>query len=152
MVKPQTCRTFAEFCLDVYDAALPRGWQRLATQEQPDPEREPSQERILVESCPLRRLEVPGLKPCLPAPSQGQRSGRVLVRPALHRPHRLQPAAQSRQDAGHRRRPARLALEERNSAAARIVGNLPGGKKAIGVRASSCFPCRRQACWVRWLH
>src|ERR1700679_851557 len=35
IVKPATYRTFAEFCMDLYDALCRRGWKRLATQKHP---------------------------------------------------------------------------------------------------------------------
>src|SRR6202000_578554 len=35
IVKPATYRTFAEFCVDLYDALCRRGWKRLATQDHP---------------------------------------------------------------------------------------------------------------------
>ena len=60
MVKPATYRTFAEFCVDLYDALCRRGWKRLATQEQPGA----GPERVLVESYPhaaWRSLGIPAL-------------------------------------------------------------------------------------------
>jgi hypothetical protein len=33
MVKPATYRSFAEFCMDVYDALSRRGWRRLRTRQ-----------------------------------------------------------------------------------------------------------------------
>ncbi len=35
MVKPITYRSFAEFCMDVYDALCRRGWRRLQASDQP---------------------------------------------------------------------------------------------------------------------
>lgn len=58
MVKPSTYRTFAEFCVDVYDALCRRGWRRLATCEQPGA----SPERVLVESYPHAAWQSLGLK------------------------------------------------------------------------------------------
>ena len=60
MVKPATYRTFAEFCVDVYDALCRRGWKRLATHLQPGA----GPERVLVESYPhaaWRSLGLPSL-------------------------------------------------------------------------------------------
>lgn len=59
LVKPATYRTFAEFCIDVYDALARRGWRRLATREQPSQ----SFERILAESYPFAAWRALGIKP-----------------------------------------------------------------------------------------
>ena len=59
MVKPVTYRAFAEFCLDVYDALCRRGWQRLATREQPSS----PLERVLVESYPCAAWRSLGITP-----------------------------------------------------------------------------------------
>jgi hypothetical protein len=103
MVKPVTYRAFAEFCLDVYDALCRRGWRRLETKEQPGA----AAERVLVESYPHAAWKSLGLKP-LPADSLYDK-----------------PAAQSRSAASDCGWIAGLALEERNAAGARIVGNPP---------------------------
>src|ERR1700744_5868546 len=58
MVKPATYRTFAEFCVDLYDALCRRGWKRLATQEKP----ESADQRVLVESYPCAAWKALGLK------------------------------------------------------------------------------------------
>jgi hypothetical protein len=54
LVKPATYRSFAEFCMDVYDALCRRGWRRLQTRPQPvAPEpAAATPERMLVESYP----------------------------------------------------------------------------------------------------
>ena len=68
MVKPATYRSFAEFCMDVYDALCRRGWRRLRTRPQPEapePEAAPL-ERVLVESYPYAAWKSLQLKP-LPA-------------------------------------------------------------------------------------
>lgn len=59
MVKPATYRTFAEFCVDVYDALCRRGWKRLATQTQPGA----GSERILIESYPHAAWRSLGIQP-----------------------------------------------------------------------------------------
>jgi len=64
MVKPLTHRSFAEFCMDVYDALCRRGWRRLHTR--PQPHATEPQERVLVESYPHAAWKSLGLKP-LPA-------------------------------------------------------------------------------------
>src|ERR1700728_4689774 len=62
IVKPATYRTFAEFCVDVYDALCRRGWKRLAAHDRP----QGAQERILVESYPHAAWKALGIK-CLPS-------------------------------------------------------------------------------------
>lgn len=59
IVKPATYRTFAEFCVDLYDAMCRRGWRRLATREQPNA----APERLLVESYPHAAWRSLGIKP-----------------------------------------------------------------------------------------
>ena len=59
MVKPATYRTFAEFCIDVYDALCRRGWKRLATQTEPGA----VPERVLIESYPHAAWRSLGLQP-----------------------------------------------------------------------------------------
>ncbi|HEX8812255.1 MAG TPA: hypothetical protein VF742_09715 [Terracidiphilus sp.] len=59
IVKPATYRTFAEFCVDVYDALCRRGWKRLATQTQPGA----VPERVLVESYPHAAWRSLGIQP-----------------------------------------------------------------------------------------
>lgn len=122
MVKPVTYRAFAEFCLDVYDALCRRGWHRLETQEQPGT----PPERILVESYPHAAWKSLGLKP-LPAKRRARISDLAEAYGALNS---LIPITTSRPP-NHDQLQAivgglpGLALEERNTAAARIVGNPP---------------------------
>jgi len=122
MVKPVTYRAFAEFCLDVYDAFCRRGWRRLETREQPGAE----QERVLVESYPHAAWKSLGLKP-LPSKRRARVSDLAEAFGALRS---LIPLTASRPP-NHDQLQAivgglpGLALEERNAAAARIVGNPP---------------------------
>lgn len=59
IVKPATCRPFAEFCVDVWEALCRRGWRRLDTHERSaHPE-----DRVLVESSPYAAWKSLGLKP-----------------------------------------------------------------------------------------
>ena len=126
LVKPLTCRTFAELCLDVYDALCRRGWRRLSTRDQPGSAMGQNQERILVESCPYAAWKSLGLKP-LPSKRRAKVSDLAEAWAALSS---LIPLATSRPP-NHDQLQAivaglpGLALEERNSAAARIVGNPP---------------------------
>jgi len=122
MVKPITYRPFAEFCLDVYDALCRRGWRRLETREQPGS----PQERVLVESYPHAAWKSLGLKP-LPSKRRARVSDLAEAYAALHS---VVPFATSRPP-NHDQLQAivgglpGLALEERNAAGARIVGNPP---------------------------
>ena len=122
MVKPITYRAFAEFCLDVYDALCRRGWKRLATSEQPTA----SGERILVESYPCAAWKSLGIKP-LPAKRKARVSDlaeaysslKTVVPFTVNRPpnhDQLQAIVGGLPG---------LALEERDAAGARIVGDAP---------------------------
>jgi hypothetical protein len=122
MVKPVTYRAFAEFCLDVYDALCRRGWRRLETRNQPGS----PPERVLVESYPHAAWKSLGLKP-LPSKRRSRVSDLAEAYCALRS---LIPITTSRPP-NHDQLQAivgglpGLALEERNTAAARIVGNPP---------------------------
>jgi hypothetical protein len=122
MVKPHTCRPYTEFCLDLYEALCRRGWRRFETREHPGLR----QERILVESSPHAAWKSLGLKPLPPrrrakvsdlAESYG--ALRSLIPFSTNRPpnhDQLQAIVGGLPG---------LALEERNTAGARIVGNPP---------------------------
>ena len=122
MVKPATYRPFAEFCLDVYEALCRRGWSRLATRGQPGA----TQERVLVESYPYAAWKSLGLKP-LPSKRRARVSDLAEAYGALRA---LIPFTTNRLP-NHDQLQAivgglpGLALEERNTAGARIVGNPP---------------------------
>jgi hypothetical protein len=122
MVKPVSYRAFAEFCLDVYDALSRRGWRRLETRDQPGS----PPERILVESYPHAAWKSLGLKP-LPSKRRTKVSDLAAAYGALHS---LIPFTTNRPP-NHDQLQAivgglpGLALEERNAAGARIVGNPP---------------------------
>ena len=122
MVKPVTYRVFAEFCLDVYDALGRRGWQRLDTLAHPGS----PPERVLVESYPHAAWKSLGLKP-LPSKRRSRVSDLAEAYGALRA---LIPITTSRPP-NHDQLQAivgglpGLALEERDTAAARIVGNAP---------------------------
>jgi hypothetical protein len=122
MVKPATYRNFAEFCLDLYDALCRRGWCRLSTREQPGAQ----QERVLVESYPFAAWKSLGLKP-LPSKRRSKVSDLAEAYGALRA---LIPFTTNRPP-NHDQLQAivgglpGLALEERNTAGARILGNPP---------------------------
>ncbi len=128
MVKPRTYRSFAEFCMDVYDALCRRGWQRLETQRQPARPDEPGQpaQRILVESYPYAAWKSLGLKP-LPAKRRAKVSDLAEAYGALRA---VVPFTTNRPP-NHDQLQAivgglpGLDLEEPNPAGVRIVGNPP---------------------------
>lgn len=122
MVKPVTYRAFAEFCLDVYDALCRRGWQRLATREQPGS----TPQRVLVESYPHAAWKSLGISP-LPSKRRVRVSDlaeafealRAMVPLTVNRPpnhDQLQAIVGGLPG---------LALEALDGAGARIVGNPP---------------------------
>jgi hypothetical protein len=122
MVKPLTYRPFAEFCLDVYDGLCRRGWRRLATREQPGT----GPERVLVESYPHAAWKALGLKP-LPSKrlhkvsdlAESYAALRAILPITTDRPpnhDQLQAIVGGL---------AGLAIEARDAAGARIVGNPP---------------------------
>jgi hypothetical protein len=126
MVKPATYRLFAEFCLDVFDALCRRGWQRLDTLDQPLSPAIQSQQRILVESYPFAAWKSLGLTP-LPSKRRVKVSDLAKAYGGLNA---LIPIRTNRPP-NHDQLQAivgglpGLAIEERDSAAARIVGNPP---------------------------
>jgi hypothetical protein len=122
MVKPVTYRAFAEFCLDVYDALCRRGWRRLDTLAHPGS----PPDRLLVESYPHAAWKSLGLKP-LPSKRRARVSDLAEAYGALHALIPLttnRPPNLDQLQAIVGGLPG-LALEERNTAGARIVGNPP---------------------------
>jgi hypothetical protein len=122
MVKPGMYRPFAEFCLDVYDALCRRGWRRMDTSERSTA----PQDRVLVESYPHAAWKSLGLTP-LPSKRRTKISDlakaygdlRALVPFTTDRPpnhDQLQAIVSGLPG---------LALDERNTAAVRIVGKPP---------------------------
>jgi hypothetical protein len=122
MVKPLSYRPFAEFCLDVYDALCRRGWRRFETSGQPGS----PQDRVLVESYPFAAWKSLGIKP-LPSKRRARVSDLAEAFGALRS---LLPITVNRPP-NHDQLQAivgglsGLALEEHNTAGARIVGNPP---------------------------
>lgn len=122
IVKPVTYRAFAEFCLDVYDALCRRGWRRLDTLAQPGS----PPERVLVESYPHAAWKSLGFKP-LPSKRRARVSDLAAAYGALNC---LIPITTNRPPNHDQLQAivgglAGLALEERNTAGARIVGKPP---------------------------
>jgi len=122
MVKPVTYRPFAEFCLDVYDALCRRGWRRMDTSERSTA----PQDRVLVESYPHAAWKSLGLTP-LPSKRRTKVSDlaraygdlRAVIPFTTDRPpnhDQLQAIVGGLPG---------LALDERNTAAVRIVGKPP---------------------------
>lgn len=130
MVKPRSYRTFAEFCMDVYDALCRRGWRRLETQSQPAHLGQPGQpaQRILVESYPHAAWKSLGLKP-LPAKRRARVSDlaeaygalRALIPFTTNRP----PNHDQLQAIVGGLAGLDLELEAHDPAGVRIVGNPP---------------------------
>jgi len=149
MVKPVTYRPFAEFCMDVYDALGRRGWRRLETREQPGS----PQERVLVESYPHAAWKSLGIKP-LPAKRRAKISDladafgalRTLIPLTVNRPpnhDQLQAIVGGLPG---------LALEERNTAGARIVGNPPRREQGHWREGFIVLPVSpNQSLGLRWL-
>jgi hypothetical protein len=150
MVKPLTYRPFAEFCLDVYDALSRRGWRRLDTMGQPGS----PPERVLVESYPYAAWKSLGLKP-LPSKRRAKVSDlaeafgalRSLIPFTVNRPpnhDQLQAIVGGL---------AGLALEDRDTAGARIVGHPPrreDGHWREGFIVLPLPPLRPMG--MQWLH
>ena len=122
MVKPVTYRPFAEFCLDVYDALCRRGWRRMDSSERSAA----TQGRMLVESYPYAAWKSLGLTP-LPS----KRRARVSDLARAYGELRALVPFTTDQPPNHDQLQAivgglpGLALEERNTAAVRIVGKPP---------------------------
>jgi hypothetical protein len=154
MVKPLSYRPFAEFCLDVYDALCRRGWRRLATREQPVSVQDQNQERLLVESCPFAAWKSLGLKP-LPAKRRARVSDlaeaygalRAMIPFTVNRPpnhDQLQAIVGGLPG---------LALEERNTAGAHIVGNPPRREEGHWREGFIVLPVPpKSRLELRWLH
>jgi len=127
MVKPITYRVFAEFCLDVYDALCRRGWRRLDTCDRASTSQGRAlQDRVLVESYPYAAWKSLGLVP-LPSKRRAKVSDLAQAYGALRALIPLttnRPPSHDQLQAIVGGLPG-LALEERNSAAVRIVGNPP---------------------------
>jgi hypothetical protein len=104
MVKPATYRTFAEFCVDVYDSLCRRGWRRMATSGEPTS----ANDRILVRKLPFCRVEIARPQAAqVQAHGARQRSGRSLRRAQLPDPAQGEPPAQPRPASSYCRRPFR---------------------------------------------
>ncbi len=126
IVKPVTYRPFAEFCLDVYDALCRRGWRRMDTSDRSAASPGARLDRVLVESYPFAAWKSLGLAP-LPSKRRAKVSDLAIAYAALRS---VVPFTTDRPP-NHDQLQAivgglpGLALDERNSAAVRIVGNPP---------------------------
>jgi hypothetical protein len=150
LVKPLSFRPYTEFCLDVYDALCRRGWQRLQPQEQPGLQRE----RVLVESCPTAAWKSLGLKP-LPAKRRTRVSDLAKAFGALREVMPLtvnRPPNHDQLQAIVGGLPG-LALEERNTACARIVGHPPRREEGHWREGFIVLPVRPiRSTRLRWLN
>jgi hypothetical protein len=156
MVKPATYRTFAEFCMDVYDALCRRGWKRFETRPQPSlpNQADAASDRILVESYPHAAWKSLGLKP-LPAKRRARVSDLAEAYGALRA---VVPFTTNRPP-NHDQLQAivgglpGLALEEQNTAGLRIVGIPPRREHGHWREGFIVLPLPpRAASSVRWLH
>lgn len=150
VVKPVTYRTFAEFCMDVYDALCRRGWRRLETRDQPG---QPAQ-RILVESYPHAAWKSLGLKP-LPAKRRARVSDLAEAYGALRA---VVPFTTNRPP-NHDQLQAiigglpGLDLEELNPAAVRIVGSPPRREEGHWREGFIVLPvAQHPSVRLRWLN
>ena len=149
IVKPITYRSFAEFCMDVYDALCRRGWRRLETCDQPVL---PPQ-RILVESYPYAAWKSLGLKP-LAAKRRARVSDLAEAYGALRA---LVPFTTNRPP-NHDQLQAivgglpGLDLEEFNPSGVRIVGNRPRREEGHWREGFIVLPVPpRSSSHLRWL-
>jgi hypothetical protein len=156
MAKPATYRSFAEFCMDVYDALGRRGWQRLRTRPKPaSPDAADAPvERVLVESYPHAAWKSLGLKP-LPAKRRARVSDLAEAYAALRT---VVPFTTNRPP-NHDQLQAivaglpGLALEEHNPGALRIVGKPPRREQGHWREGFIVLPLPpHTASSVRWLH
>jgi hypothetical protein len=153
MVKPISYRPFAEFCLDVYDALCRRGWRRLDTSDHTASRQKSQPVRILVESYPYAAWKSLGLTP-LPSKRRAKVSDLAEAYGALRA---LIPFTTDRPP-NHDQLQAivgglpGLDLEERNTAAVRIVGNPPRREDGHWREGFIVLPLPpRPAAALRWL-
>lgn len=154
LVKPLTYRPYAEFCLDLYDALCRRGWRRLETRDQPGSPEEQHQERVLVESSPYAAWKSLGLKPLVSKRrarisdlAEAYGALRSLIPFTVNRPpnhDQLQAIVGGLPG---------LALEERNTSGARIVGNPPRREEGHWREGFIVLPVPpNQSLNLHWLH
>jgi hypothetical protein len=149
IIKPVSYRRYAEFCLDVYDALCRRGWRRLDTREQPSD----APERVLVESSPQAAWKSLGIKP-LPSKRRAKVSDLAEAFAALRA---LMPITVDRPPNHDQLQAivgglAGLALEERNTTGARIVGNPPRREDGHWREGFIVLPVPPHQIGLRWLH
>jgi hypothetical protein len=149
MVKPITYRPFAEFCLDVYDALCRRGWRRMDTSDRSAA----ANDRVLVESYPFAAWKSLGLAP-LPSKRRASVSDLAEAYAALRA---LIPFTTNRPP-NHDQLQAivgglpGLALDERNTAAVRIVGKPPRREEGHWREGFIVLPLPpRKAVELHWL-
>lgn len=122
MVKPVSMRAYAEFCLDVYDALSRRGWRRLDAKAEPGS----ALDRVLIESNPNAAWKALDIKP-LPS----KRKARVIDLAERYSALRSLIPLTTDRPPNHDQLQAivaglpGLALDEHDTAGARIVGNPP---------------------------
>jgi hypothetical protein len=149
IVKPITCRPFAEFCLDVYEGLCRRGWRRLDTEDKPGV----MPKRILAESYPHAAWKSLGLKP-LPS----KRRAKICDLAEAYRTLRAAVPFTTNRPPNHDQLQAivgglaGLALEEHRYNGARIVGHPPRREEGHWREGFILLPVRPDACSnLRWL-
>ncbi|SPE19434.1 conserved hypothetical protein [Candidatus Sulfotelmatomonas gaucii] len=156
MVKPFTYRTFAEFCVDLYDALCRRGWRRLDTLGQPAQSAglDLQSQRVLVESYPHAAWRSLGLKP-LPAKRRARVSDLAEAYAALRS---VVPFTTNRPPNHDQLQAivgglAGLALEEHDHAGFRMVGNPPQREEGHWREGFIVLPVPpNRPAGLRWIH
>jgi len=150
MVKPLSYRHFTEFCMDVYDGLARRGWRRLETREQPGA---PS-ERVLVESYPQAAWKSLGIKPLTT-----KRKARLIDLAESFAALKSVIPIEVNRPPNHDQLQAivgglaGLALEERETAGARILGTAPRREEGQWREGFIVLPTPPiKMAGVRWLH
>lgn len=149
VVMPRTYRTFAEFCIDVYDALCRRGWKRLSSRGGGGL----PQERVLVESYPYAAWKSLGLKP-LCSKRRARVSDLAECYGALNE---LIPFTTNRPPNHDQLQAlvgglAGLALEGREMRGVRIVGNPPRREDGHWREGYIVLPARPVEFTLRWLN
>jgi hypothetical protein len=150
LVKPLSMRPYAEFCLDLYDSLCRRGWRRLDTREQPSG----PLDRVLIESNPLAAWKSLGLKPLV----SKRRAHIIDLAEAYSALHALIPFTTDHPPNHDQLQAivaglAGLALDERNTSGARIVGNPPRREDGHWREGYIVLPVPPlKAAGIRWLH
>jgi hypothetical protein len=149
VVTPRTYRTFAEFCIDVYDALCRRGWKRLSSRGRGAM----PHERVLVESYPYAAWKSLGLKPLC-----SKRRARASDLAECHGALRSLIPFTTNRPPNHDQLQAivgglaGLALEGREMRALRIVGDPPRREDGHWREGFIVLPARPVESALRWMN